>query len=156
WYHLPIFFTIIGQLLFVHTYLGTGRLWLLGTIIAIRVFVLVVNFSVQPNFTFLEISSLQHVAFLGEQVAVIGAGTPRSWQWVAIVSMFLMMAFVIDSTIQGWRRGGSETRRRAMTVGLAFIVPMIGNLVLNQLVAVGVLHIPIVATFWFLGTLTVI
>jgi two-component system sensor kinase FixL len=35
-------------------------------------------------------------------------------------------------------------------------VPMTGNVVLNQLVASGVLHIPIVATIWFLGTLTVI
>jgi len=156
WYHLPIFFTIIGQLLFVHTYLGTGRIWLLWTIVLLRVFVLVANFSVQPNYTFLEISSLQHIEFLGDQVSVIGASTLRSWQWLAIFSVFLAMAFVVDSTIRGWRQGGGETRRRAMTVGLAFIVPMIGNLVLNQLVASGVLHIPILATFWFLGTLTVI
>jgi signal transduction histidine kinase len=156
WYHLPIFFTMIGQTLFVRTYLGTGRLWLLGTFILIRVFVLIANFTVQPNYNFLEISSLQHIAFLGEQVAVIGASTPRSWQWVAVLSVLLMVTFVVDATIQAWRIGAGETRRRAMTVGLAVIVPMIGNLTLNQLVASGVLHIPIVATFWFLGTLTVI
>jgi signal transduction histidine kinase len=156
WYHLPIFFTMVGQLLFVRAYLGTGRLWLLGTIILIRVFVLVANFSVQPNYNFLEISSLQHLSFLGEQVAVIGASTPRSWQWIAVVSVVLLMIFTVDATIQGWRAGGGENRRRARTVGLAIIVPMMGNLVLNQLVASGVLHIPIVATFWFLGTLTVI
>jgi signal transduction histidine kinase len=156
WYHLPIFFTMVGQLLFVRAYLGTGRLWLLGTIILIRVFVLVANFSVQPNFNFLEISSLQHLSFLGEQVAVIGASTPRSWQWIALVSVVLLMTFIVDATIQGWRAGGGENRRRARTVALAIIVPMMGNLVLNQLVASGVLHIPIVATFWFLGTLTVI
>jgi signal transduction histidine kinase len=156
WYHLPIFFTMIGQLLFVRAYLGTGRLWLLGAIILIRMFVLVANFLVEPNYNFLEISSLQHIAFLGEQVAVIGESTPRSWQWLAVVSVLLLMIFIVDATIQGWRKGGGETRRRAMTVGLAIIVPMTGNLVLNQLVASGVLHIPIVATFWFLGTLTVI
>ena len=156
WYHLPIFFTMIGQTLFVRTYLGTGRLWLLGTFILIRVFVLVANFTVQPNYNFLEISSLQHIAFLGAQVAVIGESTPRSWQWLAVLSVLLMVIFVLDATLEAWRKGAGETRRRARTVGLAFIVPMIGNLVLNQLVASGVLHIPIVATFWFLGTLTVI
>jgi signal transduction histidine kinase len=156
WYHLPIFFTLIGQTLFVRTYLGTGRLWLLCTFILIRVFVLVANFTVQPNYNFLEISSLQHIEFLGGQVAVIGASTPRSWQWLAIVSVLLMVTFVVDATIEAWRKGAGETRRRARTVGLAFIVPMIGNLALNQLVASGVLHIPIVATFWFLGTLAVI
>jgi len=155
WYHLPIFFSLIGQMLFVRTYLGTGRLWLLWTIIPIRVLILLANFSVQPNFNFLEISSLHRVQFLGEQVSVVGDSTPRSWQWLAIVSLLLMMIFVVDATIQGWRQG-RETRRRAMVVGLAVIVPMIGNLILNQLVAAGVLHIPIVATFWFLGTLTVI
>jgi signal transduction histidine kinase len=156
WYHLPIFFTMIGQTLFVRTYLGTGRLWLLCTFILIRVFVLVANFTVQPNYNFLEISSLQHIAFLGEQVAVIGESMPRPWQWLAVVSVLLMVIFVLDATIEAWRKGAGETRRRARTVGLAFIVPMIGNLALNQLVASGVLHIPIVATFWFLGTLTVV
>ena len=156
WYHLPIFFTMVGQLLFVRAYLGTGRLWLLGTIILIRVFVLVANFLVEPNYNFVEIASLQHIAFLGEQVVVIGESTPRSWQLLAVVSVLMLMVFVVDATIQGWRKGGGETRRRARTVGLAIVVPMMGNLVLNQLVASGVLHIPIVATFWFLGTLTVI
>ena len=33
WYHVPIFFAVIAQLLFVHYYLGTGRLWLMWAII---------------------------------------------------------------------------------------------------------------------------
>jgi signal transduction histidine kinase len=156
WFHLPIFFTILGQVLFVRAYLRTGRLWLLCTIILIRMFILVANFSVQPNYTFLEISSLNHVSFLGEQVAVIGKATLRPWQWLAIMSQLMVVAFVIDATIQGWRKVGLETRRRARTVCLAFIVPMVCNLALNQSVASGLLHIPIVGTFWFLGTLTVI
>ncbi len=155
WYHLPIFFTLIGQMLFVRFYLGTGRLWLLWTIIPIRVFVLVANFSVQPNFNFLEISSLQQIMFLGEGVSVIAESTPRPWQALAAASMLLLVAFVVDATIQSWRRG-SESRRRALTVGLAIIVPMIGNITLNQMVVMGVLSIPICATLWFLGTLAVI
>lgn len=156
WYHLPIFFILIGQLLFVRYYLGTGRLWLLWTIIPIRVFVLLVNFIVEPNFNFREISSLQHIRFLGERVSVIGDSTPRAWQWLAVASMLLLMTFVVDATVQGWRRGGKESRRRALTVGLAIIVPMVGNITLNQMVAAGILHIPICATLWFLGTLAVI
>ena len=156
WYHLPIFFSMVGQMLFVRTYLGTGRLWLLWTILPIRLLILIVNFSVQPNFTFLEISSLSHMQFMGEQVSAVGESTTRSWHWLAVLSQALMFAFVVDAAIQAWRQGGRETRRRAMMVSLAVIVPMVGNLLLNQLVAAGVLHIPLVATFWFLGTLTVI
>lgn len=156
WYHVPIFFTLIGQMLFVRFYLGEGRLWLLWTIIPIRVFVLLANFWVEPNFNFLEISSLEHIGFLGEQVAVIGESTPRPWQVLAAASMVLLIAFVVDATIHSWRKGGRESRRRALTVGLAIIVPMIGNVALNQMVVSGVLDIPVCATIWFLGTLAVI
>jgi signal transduction histidine kinase len=156
WYHLPIFFTLIGQLLFVRYYLGTGRSWLLWTIIPIRVFVLVANFLVEPNYNFREISSLGHIEFLGERVSVIGESTPREWQVLAVASLLLLMTFVLDATIQRLRQGGIESRRRALTVGLAIVVPLGANLTLNQLVALGVLHIPICATLLFLGTLAVI
>lgn len=155
WYHLPIFFMVIGQMLFVRAFLGTGRTWLLWAVVSIRVFVLIANFSVQPNFTFIEISSVQRMSLLGEQVAVVGESTSRSWQWVAVTSILLMLVFVVDATIQGWRKGG-EARRRAKVVCLALIVPMVGNLLSNQFVAAALLHIPIIATLWFLGTLTVI
>jgi signal transduction histidine kinase len=157
WYHLPIFFTLAGQLLFVRYYLGTGKLWLLWTAVSLRMLVLIANFLLEPNFNFREISSLQHIDFLGERIALIGASTPRSnWQILAIASTVLISAFVIDATLQSWRQGGSESRRKALVTCLAIIVPLIGNLTLNQLVASGIIHAPICATLLFLGTLAVI
>lgn len=156
WYHLPIFFSLMGQVLFVRYYLGLGRAWLLWTFIPVRVFVLVSNFIVDPNFNFSEISALQQITFLGEEVSVVGSGTPRTWQWLAAFSLVFLVAFVVDAAIQGWRRGDRESRRRSLTVGLAIVVPMVANLVLNQLVVIGVLRLPICATLWFLGTLAVI
>ncbi len=156
WYHLPIFFSLIGLLLFVRYYLGTGRLWLLWTTISLRVFILVVNFSVQPNFNFREIASLRHVVFFGERVSVVGESTPRPWQWMAVVSILLIIGFVADATIVAWRKGGIVLRRRALTVGLAIIVPMVGHIALNWMVVGGVLHVPICNTLWSLGTLAVI
>jgi signal transduction histidine kinase len=155
WFHVPVFFMMVGQALFVHAYLGTGRLWLLCTIIATRLFVVMANFLVEPNYTFVEISSLNHVSFLGEQVAVIGKATLRSWHSLAAVSQLLLLAFVIDATVQEWRKRGPQARRRARIVCLAFLVPMVCNLALNQSAALGIVHIPIVATFWYLGTLTI-
>src|SRR5262249_8366328 len=46
--YLPLFFAFVGQLLFVHLFLGTGRLWLLWTIIGARVVMLLGNFLVYP------------------------------------------------------------------------------------------------------------
>lgn len=156
WYHLPIFFVLVGHLLFVRYYLGTGRLWLLGTIISLRLIVLVANFLVDPNFNFLEITSLRQGSFLGEQVSVVGESKMRSWQWLAIASMLLLIAFVIDAAVQAWLKGGPESRRKAAVLGLAIVLPMVCNIVLNQMVVSGMLHIPVSATLWFLGTLTAI
>src|SRR4029077_6915607 len=44
WCYLPGFFAVVGQVLFVHLYLGTGRSDLLWSIIGIRLLVLVGNF----------------------------------------------------------------------------------------------------------------
>src|SRR5262249_22550047 len=71
WYILSVYFALGGMLLFVHQYLGTGRLWLMCVIAVMRSLLVVVNFSVQPNFNFLEIISLAHVSLLGEQVSTV-------------------------------------------------------------------------------------
>src|SRR5262245_23486864 len=55
WYNVSIFCALGGLLLFVHYYLGTGRLWLLWVIVLMRSLILVVNFSVDPNVNFREI-----------------------------------------------------------------------------------------------------
>ena len=36
WYYLPVFVALVAMLLFVHYYLGTGRVWLLWTVIFAR------------------------------------------------------------------------------------------------------------------------
>ena len=154
-YHVPIFLTIVGTLLFVRFYLGTGRSWLMWTIIALRALVLAVNLTVEPNFNFIEIIALDRFPFLGEQAAVVGSAVPRSWQWVAAASMLLMMVFLIDAAIQRWRKGGAESRRKALLVSLAITAPFFFNALSNQLVVAGILHLPVSSTLWFLGTVVI-
>lgn len=155
-YHLPIFFVLLGQMLFVRFYLGTGRRWLLYTLIAWRVLILVANFSVEPNFHFHELRELRQVIYLGEPISVVGAGTPRSWQWLTIASMVALVAFVIDAALMRWRKGGRESHRKALVVALAIGIPMIANVTLNQLAVLGLIHRPIFATLWFMGILAAV
>ena len=77
WYYLPVFVALVAMLLFVHYYLGTGRVWLLCAVIFARSVVVVVNFLVQPNFGFSSIVSLRSVSLFGEQVSVIGVAIPQ-------------------------------------------------------------------------------
>jgi hypothetical protein len=85
WYHLPVFFALLGLVLFVHYYLGTGRSWVMRAFILARLVVLVVDFSTTPNANFLSLDLL-HTSFLGEQVAVVGRSVFRPWQWFALAS----------------------------------------------------------------------
>src|SRR5262245_45244766 len=40
WYHIPFFVAVLAQILFIHYYLGTSRLWLMWTVIVMRLVVL--------------------------------------------------------------------------------------------------------------------
>src|SRR5689334_14213990 len=73
WHHLPGFFTLLGEILFVYFYLRKTRPWLAATLIVMRLIVLIVNFLVEPNFNFSHIVSLRRLSFLGEQVSTIGS-----------------------------------------------------------------------------------
>jgi C4-dicarboxylate-specific signal transduction histidine kinase len=156
WYHLPLFIVLAGHVFFVRNYLGTGRPWLLWAFICMRLAVLIINFLVDPNFNFREITSLQHLSFLGEQVSVIGRSVMRPMQWLGVCSSILLISFVIDATIQARLRGSTEFRRRALIAGVAIVVPMTSSIVENMLVAGGVLHFPVINSIWFLGTLSVV
>ena len=156
WNHVPLFFVFIALLLFVHYYLGTGRLWLMWAFIFARSVVLFVNFSVRPSFNFSDIVSLRRVSLLGEQISVIGVAVLRSqWQAFALASLILLMAYLIDAAAQRWLKGGTDSRRKALAVSLGITVPLLSSLVYNYLLVFGVLHVPISNLVWFLGALAV-
>ena len=155
WTHLSLFVALVAQLLFVHVYLGTGRLWLLSTIIAARVAVLVGNFQFYPSLTWQEIGSLGHVSFLGEQVSVVGEGVTRSWQWLPAVSRMLMVVFVADAVVQLWRTRRPEARRKALVVACGIGIPLLSAVVLGQIKVLEGVQVPPVQTPLFVATLLV-
>jgi signal transduction histidine kinase len=154
WDHLHAFLGVIGQVGFVHYYLGTARVSLMWTIIAMRSIVLVLNFLVHPNFNFSSIVSLRQVTLFGEQISAIGVAVTRTeWQWLATASMILMVAYLIDAVVQQWRKGDEDSRRKALAVSLGILFPLFFNAILNQLVVFGVLQAPMTLIPWFLGSL---
>jgi signal transduction histidine kinase len=155
WAHLPLFAGFIAQLLFVYYYLGTGRSWLLWTIIAARIAVLVGNFQFYPSLSWREIGSLGHVSFLGEQVSVVGEGVLRSWQWLPSVSRVLMVVFVADAVLQLWRTRRPESRRKALVVACGIGIPLLSAVLLGQVKVLEGLHMPPVQTALFVATLLV-
>lgn len=157
WYHVPVFAAIVGQVLFVHYYLGTGRSWLLWTVIGARIVVLAVNFSVHPNFNYSSIQSVRHISVLGEQVALLGSAIPRTgWQIFSLGSLFLMIVFLIDAAVRRWLAGGREARRQALVVGFGIAFPWLCTVAYTQSIVFGFGRMPISNLPWFLGALVVL
>jgi len=144
WFHLPNSLAIVGLVVFVHLQFGTGRTWLAAMIIALRMFLLVENFLVEPNVTWREVSSIRSIRFLGEEVAVVGTGVLRSTQFIATFASVLFIVYVTDALVAAWSKGHRETRRKAAVICggvLAFITLAI---VESQLVVWNLVHLPVV------------
>ncbi|HET7083334.1 MAG TPA: ATP-binding protein [Rhizomicrobium sp.] len=156
WYHVPVFFAMLGQALFVHYYLGTGRMWLLGVIIAARLVILAVDFMAQPAFNFSNIVSLQHFSLLGEQVSAVGAAVPRAgWQEFAVVTLVFLIAYYVDAMVQCWRSGEKDAKRKVLAVGLGISVPWLCTFVYGQAIIYGFFHAPMSNAPWYVGALCI-
>jgi len=153
WYYLSTFLALISQVLFVHYYLGTGRLWLLGVTIFTRCVVLVTNFFVYPAFAFSDVVSLRHVSLFGDQVSAIGVAVTSQRQWFAVASTILWAAYLIDAAAQASLKGERESRRKAVAVSLGVFVPMFSTTVYTQLISFGILQTPISNVPWFMAAL---
>jgi two-component system, LuxR family, sensor kinase FixL len=143
WIQLPIFITTVSIVLFVRLYLGTGRLWLIAVIILVRCAILVINFLVHPNFNFREITSLEKVSFLGEEVSVVGKAVVSPWQWVATMAVLLFSVFLVDAAVTLWRGGGRDSRRKAATVGGSIVAFVVISTLQSQMVIWGVARMPV-------------
>jgi signal transduction histidine kinase len=141
WFHIPAFLSLLGQVLFVYFFLSTGRLWLAATIIIGRAIVLIVNFSVMPNFNFSRIDSLHQDTFLGDQISTVGVAVPRAgWKEFAVVTLALMIAYFLDAAVRQWRMGGKEAKRKALVVAFGIIAPALFSVAYTQLIIFGVIH----------------
>jgi len=156
WYHVSIYLAMLGQILFVHYFLGSSRLWLMWAVISLRTIVVLVNFLVYPDFNFSSITSLRHYSLLGNQVAAIGAAVPRAgWQQLATASLVLLVAYLVDSAVRKWGMPGTASKRRALVVTFGLTVPMLCELGYGQLQLFGIVHGPFSFLPWFLGALLI-
>jgi two-component system, LuxR family, sensor kinase FixL len=152
WYQVPLLLHWVAMLAFVRLYLGTGRPWLMWTIIGLRLFIVVVNFATAPNFNFQRIDTISRLNFLGEQVTIAGQAVPGEWQWIATTASILYLLFVADATHALWRRQTPDARRKAIVIGGSILVASALAILNSQLVIWGVLKLPMLTTPPFLLT----
>src|SRR4051794_152084 len=91
WIQIPIFLRSACLAVFIRLFFGTGRPWLMWTIVGLRFFILVTGFLVDPNFNFSHIDSIERIPFLGEEVTVVGIAAARHLQWIATLELVLIL-----------------------------------------------------------------
>jgi PAS domain S-box-containing protein len=142
WSQIPIFLRVTATVAFIRLYFGTGRSWLMWTIIAARGGILVTGFVVDPNFNFERIDSIGHIDFLGDSVTVVGQATAASWQWVATVTSVLVPVFIIDASLTLWRQGTADARRKVLVIGVATVLSSILGTIYAQLMILWGVRLP--------------
>lgn len=153
WCHLPLFVHITAIAVFVRLYLGTGRLWLMWTIIAMRAVILVANFRAEASFNFASVDAIRYVDFLGERVAVLSGSQVSNWQWLATLSCIALILYVLDAVVTRWRASDAEARRPVLVVGGSIVLFLVLSVASTQLVIWGFVSMPMLVTPPFLGSL---
>jgi len=151
WIHLPVWMVIISLVLFVRQYLRSGRPWLAWLVCGIRTLSLILNFIFVPNINYREISSLQHMRFLGESISV-AQGVPNPWMLVAQAGLFLLAIFVIDAAVSVRRR---DDQRNALVLSSGIVFFVVASMVQVVMVLWGGVSMPITISFFFLGIVAV-
>lgn len=148
--HVPIFVLVVAIVGFVHFYFGSGKSWLGASVIAVRFVSLILNFALPPNLNFREVTSLRPLHFLGETIA-LPEGIRNPWTRLGELSSLLLLVYVADAAIKLCRRGSSDDCRRGSVVGGSIAVFILVAAGVSALTNAGVLHLPYLISFPFLG-----
>jgi two-component system, LuxR family, sensor kinase FixL len=151
WAQAPLWILLVSVVWFTRIQLRAGRPWLAWAAVMMRTLVLVLTFVTTPNINFESYTGLHQIWFLGELVSK-AEGTIHSWAIVAKLSSALVLAFLINASVEVWRRGG---RRREFFLGGSMVFFVTAGAVHSALVERGVVQTPYLISFAFLGTILV-
>lgn len=147
--HLAAFFVLVSLVWFVRSHLGTGRLWLAWALTAVRGVVLMIEGVLPYGVNFSEITAMREVR-LGIARIFLPVGSSGALSRFAEASLFVCMLYVLDAAVCAWRQGN---RRRAAIVGGGIVFFVLLGALNAVLTHTGLVQIPYVTSFAFLGVL---
>ena len=149
WMHVPAWVVIIALVAFVRLHLRAGRPWLAWSVFGLRSLALLLNFIFVPNLNFREITSLRHIPFLGEPVAV-ALGRHNPWMLVGQAGFLLLAIFVVDAF---WTMLRRHDRRTAVVLAGTIVFFVFAGTLQVLLVLWGVVEMPLTTSLFFFGIL---
>jgi two-component system, LuxR family, sensor kinase FixL len=148
WAHVPLWVLIVSLVWFIRFRLRAGRMWLAWSVCALRSLALFLNFLLQPNLNYRQITSLQQFSWWGGEKVSVAVGVPNPWTLIGYLGLLLLLVFLIDATVAAWRRGD---RRQAIIVGGGAIFFVAMGWAQSSLVIWGVIRAPLFVSFSYLG-----
>jgi PAS domain S-box-containing protein len=155
WAHLSYGICVASCLAFVHLHFGSGSVKLLGLALGLRALAVLANYTTGVSLHVREIVSLQQVEFLGETVSMLGEWTPNRWVILGQLAALAQIIYVVHASRRLWKAGGRDEKRRALLVGGGLALFFLASSLQSGLVAAGVLRMPFLVTFSFLGVVLV-
>lgn len=151
WAHLSTLVCFGGALGFIHHAFRSGRPALLAIALGLRLMAVAANFTTGESLHVKSLESLRTIRFLGEEVSFLGVWEPNRWVILGQLSSLVLVIYTADASLRLWRRGGGEGKRRALLVGGSLIFFALASSVQSGLVVAGVLEMPFLVSFPFLG-----
>ncbi len=152
WAHVPVTVLSFAVTAFIFTHMRAGRLWLAVLSLGLRVLALVINFIVEPNINYREITGLKHVSFLGDQI-VVPISQPNPLMLIGQIALVLRLIFVVDASFTVWRRGN---KRQALLVGGGMILFILMGMIQSMLSLWNGADVPAGWSIYFLGVIIVV
>ncbi len=151
WAHGFTLLITVGCLGFVHFHFGTGRRWLLLLALGLRLIAVVANFTTGSSLHYRALHQLGKMNFMGEKVSVPAVWDPNPWLRLGQAAAFVLLIVVVDASLKLWRGGSPDGRRRAVLLGGSMTVFLLMAPVIAGLNAAGLVKMPLLASFPFLG-----
>jgi len=137
--HLSLTALLLPMPWFVYLHFQSGRRWLAWLSSLMWLLAVGLNFFQPHSLTYTEITELtQRTTFWGESFTYI-IGVRNPWALVADLAVLLILAFVVDATIQLWRKGAGWRTRFVCASMIFFFVAAMAHV---PLVDLGMLPIP--------------
>jgi PAS domain S-box-containing protein len=123
WAQVPFGILLMSIVWLVALQLRPKNFFLAWLAAAMRIAVLVLNFSFGVNVNFREITGIKHIAFLGEIVSV-PAGVTNPWALIGQISGPVMWMFCLYAGVQAWRQRGDRSGLR-LGISTAFFLAFV-------------------------------
>ena len=142
WIHLPAYVLIVASIWSFHFFFGTGSARFAWGLTGFFAFLLAINFSTGTSINYQRIEALRMIEVWGGVKVPIAQAVVNPWSRLEALAFVGWILFMVQATVQLWRRGDRDSRRKAAFVGGSFLFLGLVGAAMAQLRHEGLVDFP--------------